>query len=74
MSVYFQTAPLEAFVIYHKWYRKLAARGVSQSVVATVPYTAQAYLVMATLAQDDLPGRRRVSLCDLIEQENSLYT
>ena len=30
VSVLFQTAPLEAFVIYHEWYRKLAARGVSQ--------------------------------------------
>ena len=29
--------------------------GVFPNVAATVPYTAQTYLVTATLAQDDLP-------------------
>ena len=30
VAVPFQTAPLEAFVISHKWYRKLAVRGFFQ--------------------------------------------
>ena len=30
VALWFQTAPLEAFVIARKWYRKLAALGVSQ--------------------------------------------
>ena len=51
--VHLQTGPLEAFVVARKWYRKF-------SVVLnfSVPYTAQTYLVTATLAQDDLPGRQ----------------
>ena len=40
----------------------------------TPPYTAQTYLVTATLAQDDLPKSDQVSLCDLREQENSILS
>ena len=41
---------LEAFVVARKWYRKLAVRGIySGRYICMVPYTAQTYLVMATL-------------------------
>ena len=46
-------------------------------MAATVPYTAQTYLVTATLAQDDLPGKRSgdlIFLCDFLKQENSLLS
>ena len=67
-AVWFQTAPLEAFGVARKLYRKLAALGVFP-VAATVPYTAQTYLVTATgpwLRMTFLESDQ-VSLCDFLE-------
>ena len=51
-----QTTPLEAFVIATKWYRKLALPWAFPSQWP-LPYTAQTYLMTATLAQDDRTGK-----------------
>ena len=62
VSVWLQTAPLEAFVIYHKWYRKLAARVVSQWPLLCRIYGPNVPGDGHTLAQDDLPGTRSSEL------------
>jgi hypothetical protein len=73
VAVGFQTAPLEAFVVAGKVYRKFSLVGVSQWPERRPVYSPQPYLVQtATLARDDLPGRRRqsveVRLSDPLEQ------
>ena len=56
VSVWLKAAPPRSEHLVHllasRMYRKLVVRGFSQW-----PYTAQTYLVTATLAPGDLPGR-----------------